>query len=279
MNGILLINKPAGLTSHDVVNKIRRLTHMKVGHSGTLDPQATGLLIVLVGSATKLTPYLNNYTKEYIASCQLGLLTDTQDIWGKTLETSFVPELKGLKDILDSFVGDSTQKTPMVSAVRVKGKKLYEYHRENIEIETPTRQIHISEMELLNSNEAEFSFRTVVSSGTYIRTLCVDIAKQLGTIGAMSSLCRSQIGPFRLEDALELNDLTHETVISNLINKKVALSHYEMIDVPDINPVIQGKKLVLETDFDEVVVCFEDEVYAIYQREYENTFRSKRGLW
>lgn len=281
MNGILLINKPQNITSFGVVNKIKQLTRMKVGHSGTLDPNATGLLIILVGSATKLTPFLNQSMKTYEATCLLGKRTDTGDIWGETLEVSEVPKINDTIDsVLKSFVGKSQQKVPKVSAVRLGGKRLYEYHRNKLEVETPMRSITISEIELLAVDETSFTFRATVSSGTYIRTLCEDIAVQLGTIGTMSALNRIKIGTLDLENAVSIEQLTPENWNNHLMSKKEALSGYEMVEVKQLSDIINGKPIVLDSHFDEVVVLHQDEAIAIYERiEKTSTFKIKRGLW
>lgn len=282
MNGVLLINKPTNITSHGVVKHIRQLTKLKVGHTGTLDPQATGVLIIMLGSATKLAPYLNLATKKYVATCQLGQKSDTGDIWGEIIEerkpVDFIKDQ--LTEILISFLGESYQKTPMVSAAKVKGKKLYEYHREGKVIDTPMRKVEIFNISLLGMDENSFTFEATVSSGTYIRTLCEDIATKLGTIGTMSALNRIGIGDFTIDQCIDLKELSIQNWQEHLISKKDALIGLPYVHVNNPQPIYFGKPMEFKSEHDEVVVLFKDEVLAIYQRdENSNVYKSKRGLW
>lgn len=282
MDGILLIDKPPSLTSHGVVKHIRQLTKLKVGHSGTLDPGATGVLIIMLGNATKLSPFLNLETKTYVATCTLGQKTDTGDIWGEVIEEKDQCELnqKLLEEVLAGFLGKSKQQTPMVSAVKVKGKKLYEYHRQNEVIETPERDIEVFDIELLSMEEHQFTFKAVVSSGTYIRTLCEDIAQNLGTVGTMSALRRTRIGHYDISQCVELNDLTFMNWQESLISKKDALKEYPMIEVDSPLPIYHGKPMTLNSTSERVVMTYQNEVLAIYDRVGDsNEYKSKRGLW
>lgn len=280
MNSILLINKPTGMTSHDVVSKIKRLTRLKVGHSGTLDPQASGLLIVLLNKATKLTPFLNTKTKTYRATCTLGIMTDTQDIWGEVIEKREIVAIDKLNEVLESFKGESMQQVPMVSAVRVDGKRLYEYHRENEVVETPIRKIEVFDIRCLNQDQTTFSFEVTVSSGTYIRTLCQDICLRLGTIGTMSALERTAIGDLNLSQAVDLDQLDSVNWLKYTLSIKDVLSHYPMIEVDNKMDVIAGKVVQLDTIENEVILCYLGEVLAVYERiDDSNQFRSKRGLF
>ena len=202
MNGILLVNKPIDFTSRDVVNKLTKiLKTKKVGHTGTLDPIATGVLVVCVGNTTKLCELLTAEHKEYIATIKLGIKTDTLDTTGTIIEEKDynVTEEQIIK-VLNSFLGDSIQTTPIYSAVKVNGKKLYEYAREGIEVELPKRNINISNIELLSYKDDEIKFKTTVSKGTYIRALIDDICNKLNTVGTMSSLIRTKQGKFTLEE-------------------------------------------------------------------------------
>ncbi len=213
MNGLIIINKPKGYTSHDVVNVLRKkLNTKKVGHTGTLDPNATGVLPILVGTATKISKYLVEHEKTYIATIKLGKKTDTGDAEGEIIE-----EDSNLRDIdkneveeaIKSFLGKQSQIPPMYSAIKVDGKKLYEYAREGEEINIPTRKIFIKSIKLLNVNKENnsFEYEVEVSKGTYIRTLSEDIAKKLGTIGYMSSLRRTRVDKFDLKKAVTLESL------------------------------------------------------------------------
>ena len=205
-HGIINVYKEAGFTSHDVVAKLRGICKQKkIGHTGTLDPDAVGVLPVCLGSGTKLCDMLTGETKEYIAGFRLGIATDTQDISGKILEEKEVcVSAEQVKEMLSHFVGELQQVPPMYSALKVGGKKLYELAREGKEVERKARPITIYELELLKAEHPEYEIRVVCSKGTYIRTLCQDIGEKLGCGAAMASLVRTQVDRFQLEDALTL---------------------------------------------------------------------------
>ena len=210
--GVLIVNKPTGMTSHDVVNRIRRLYNTKkVGHTGTLDPMASGVLVVLVGRAVKASELLVPDSKEYIAGLKLGITTDTQDITGNILSEygGALPSPEEIKNILPSFTGKIMQTPPMYSALKVGGKKLYELARQGQTVEREAREIEIKELEYLGNGEAENGhiIRVVCSKGTYIRTLCEDIGSALGCGGTMSSLCRTRNGAFALRDSHTVEEL------------------------------------------------------------------------
>lgn len=187
MNGVLIINKPKGYTSHDIVNVVRKkLNTKKVGHTGTLDPDATGVLPILIGTATKISKYLIEHKKTYIATVKLGYKTDTGDASGKVIkEDKHFQKIdkKDIENALNTFLGKREQVPPMYSAIKVNGKKLYEYAREGKKIEVKPREIEIYDicLEEYNNND-EISFKVNCSKGTYIRTLCESIAEKLGTI-------------------------------------------------------------------------------------------------
>ena len=211
MDAIFLINKPEGMTSFDVCHRIKKSLHERsVGHTGTLDPNATGLLIVLCGKYTKLLPYCDHDKKEYIASMKFGIKTDTLDIWGNTIDTKEVNKIdeNDLKTLLKSFLGKQQQIPPMYSAIKKNGKKLYELARENIEVAREARDIEIYDIELLTYHEDEFSFRVVVSSGTYIRSLCEDIASKCDNYGCMTSLVRTKIQDLSLDKAISIDEVS-----------------------------------------------------------------------
>lgn len=185
MNGIIIVNKPQGFTSQDVVSKIKKiLNEKKAGHTGTLDPLATGVLPVLLGNSTKLSKYLIEHDKTYVAKIHLGQKTETGDNEGKVIEEKGVPELSVSKveDILNSFLGKQKQLPPMYSAIKVNGKKLYEYARNGEIADIPEREIEVYSISLISFVNNEIEFEAKVSKGTYIRTLCEDIAKALGTV-------------------------------------------------------------------------------------------------
>ncbi|MBR1853754.1 MAG: tRNA pseudouridine(55) synthase TruB [Lachnospiraceae bacterium] len=208
-NGIINIHKEAGFTSHDVVAKMRGiLKQKKIGHTGTLDPQATGVLPVCLGSGTKLCDMLTDRDKEYVAELLLGVTTDTQDMTGKVLsQHDVVCGEAQVREAAESFVGAYDQVPPMYSALKVDGKKLYELARAGKEIERSARRVEIKELEILDLSLPVVKMRVVCSKGTYIRTLCADIGEKLGCGGAMQSLVRTRVGGFRLEDAITLAEL------------------------------------------------------------------------
>ena len=209
-NGILIIDKPAGWTSMDVCAKIRGILHEKrVGHGGTLDPMATGVLPVFVGRATRAVEFAETGRKEYLAGLRLGLTTDTQDVTGETLETAAASvSREDLESVLGRFRGDIAQLPPMYSAVKVQGKKLYELARKGKEVERKPRPVTIYELELLEPEDrADWRLRCVCSKGTYIRTLCHDIGQALGCGGCMSSLRRTMAAGYTLADAVTIEDV------------------------------------------------------------------------
>lgn len=207
MNGILLIDKPEGWTSHDVVAKLRRiLGERRIGHSGTLDPMATGLLVVFVGRATRAVEFAESHEKEYIAGMRFGMSTDTQDITGAVLrESAQKPSKEELLRVLPQFRGELLQTPPMYSALKVGGKKLYELARSGVEVERKSRKVTISELEMLGEENGDYLFRVVCSKGTYIRTLCSDIGDTLGCGAALSSLRRTRAGRFSVDDAITID--------------------------------------------------------------------------
>ena len=209
MNGIINIYKEAGYTSFDVVAKMRGiLKERKIGHTGTLDPDATGVLPVCVGNGTKLVELFADHEKEYIAELQLGVATDTQDMTGEVLKTSPVEVSEAqITEAVMSFVGECMQVPPMYSAVKVNGKKLYELARAGKEVEREARKVFFKEIEILSMEIPLVKIRVVCSKGTYIRTLCNDIGEKLGCFGAMKSLLRTRVGDFALEEAVTLEEL------------------------------------------------------------------------
>lgn len=213
MDGIIIINKPKGCTSHDVVSKVKKIYKEKVGHTGTLDPMATGVLPLLIGKGTLCSKYLINHDKTYKVTLELGKKTDTADSEGTIIEeqevVSEILQKEKIKETLKSFIGKQEQVPPKYSAIKVKGKKLYEYARKGIDVEIKSRQIEIYEINLLNinKNKKQIEFRVSCSKGTYIRSLCEDIANKLGTVGYMVELEREQVGDFTLDQAITLEDL------------------------------------------------------------------------
>lgn len=216
MDGIIIINKPKNYTSHDIVNIVRKsFNTRKVGHTGTLDPNATGVLPLLIGEATKLSKYLINHDKQYEVVLKLGIKTDTADSEGKVIEEKAVNihDKNHIKQIINSFKGIQEQMPPMYSAIKVNGRKLYEYARSGESIEVKARKIEIYDIEVLDINSTEISFKVSCSKGTYIRSLCEDIANRLGTIGYMKELNRVNVGIFNLEDAISIEDIKNKDII------------------------------------------------------------------
>lgn len=208
-SGVIIIDKASGMTSHDVVGKIRKLYNTKkVGHTGTLDPLATGVLVVLVGRAAKAAEYLVPDDKRYLAGLRLGLETDTEDISGTVLKTSDeLPDEAEVMAAVADFIGDISQTPPMYSALKVNGQKLVDLARRGITLERESREIHIDSIEAKRLNRAEYTINVECSKGTYIRTLCADIGKRLGCGAVMSSLRRERSGNFTLEGAYTLDAL------------------------------------------------------------------------
>lgn len=225
MDGILIINKPKQNTSHDVVAKVKKICGEKVGHTGTLDPMATGVLPLLLGQGTKLSKYLINHDKTYIATIQLGKKTDTLDSEGSILEERLVDgkllNKENVQRILECQIGKQIQTPPIYSAIKVNGKKLYEYARKGVEVEIPKREIEIYNIELLDINEKDktIEFKVHCSKGTYIRTLCENIAEKLGTIGYMKELNRVQVGQFNLNQAITVEELEKNKENEKFLNQ------------------------------------------------------------
>lgn len=280
MDGILLINKPSGYTSHDVVNKVRKALHTKkVGHCGTLDPDATGVLVVCVNKATKALQFLTSDTKEYIATLSLGIATDTYDASGKALQQmEYQPMAKEtIEAVIQSFCGKQQQIPPIYSAIKVNGKKLYEYARNGESVELAPRDIEIFEIELLQIHENTLQFRVLCSKGTYIRSLCVDIAKKLGYPGHMQSLIRSKSGSFCISQCYTLEQV--EAGKYSLLSIDEALANYPKVYVEDESIVYHGKKIKSAQE-SLVAICNRDgHILAIYGPDGNGYLKNIRGLW
>ena len=250
MDGIILINKEKGITSRDVVNLVcKKLNTKKVGHTGTLDPIATGLMVLGVGEGLKLCELLTGKDKDYIAKVKLGIKTDTYDITGKVLEEEKVNLSKeDLVNTLNSFVGEYNQTVPIYSSVKVNGKKLYEYARNNEEVILPKHLVKISNINLLDYNEDNFTFKVTVSSGTYIRSLINDIGDKLNIPMTMEELKRTRVGEYSLENANDIDNLTIIPIIDALDIKK--------IEVKDdlLNKISNGVKI--DNIYNEKIVMF-----------------------
>jgi len=268
MNGLLIIDKPNGYTSRDIVNIVGRfLNTKKVGHAGTLDPIATGVLVVAVGEGLKVLEYLTNETKEYIATVKLGTSTDTLDVTGNVLEEndSYFLDASKLHEVVNSFKGKYIQEVPIYSSVKVNGKKLYYYARGKEEVVLPKREVEIFEIELLNYSHDEFSFRAVVSKGTYIRSLIRDIGEKLNIPCTMKELRRVKQGNFDLKDAIKLDDIENNKL--KFIPISSALTNYYTVTVDEVmeNKILNGA--ILDNNYENEKVVFKnknDEILAIY---------------
>lgn len=263
MDGILIINKPKGYTSHDVVNVLRKaLNTRKIGHTGTLDPNATGVLPVLVGTATKISKYLVEHDKTYIATVKLGERTDTGDSEGRLIEEDtdlLNVSYEQLEEILKTFIGKQKQIPPQYSAIKINGKKAYEYARQGQAIELEPRDIEIYSIKLMKLEEKEITFEVSCSKGTYIRVLCEDLAKALGTIGYMKELTRTEVNNFKIEDSLTLDEIKENSQIGD---KKIISIEKIFTDKQEINLNDRKKDLFLNG----VRLTFEkpNDIYRIY---------------
>lgn len=263
MDGILIVNKPKNCTSHDVVYKVKKITNQKVGHTGTLDPMATGVLPLLIGKGTLCSKYLIEHDKIYKATIQLGKKTTTADQEGEVIEEQEIANnalepqyvIKRLKE----FLGKQIQTPPMYSAIKVNGKKLYEYARKGQNVEVPKRKIEIYEIELLNIDKQnkKIEYKVHCSKGTYIRSLCEDIAEKLGTIGYMAELERLKVGKFILKNAVSIDDLKKENIEKNIITIEEIFKNNEKIN-------LTRKKLELFLNGVQITYDNPDGVYKIY---------------
>ena len=277
MDGILLVNKPIDFTSRDVVNKLTKiLKTKKIGHTGTLDPIATGVLVVCIGNTTKLCELLTSEYKEYIATIKLGIKTDTLDITGNIIDQKdYNVNEKQIIEVLNSFLGNSIQTTPIYSAVKVNGKKLYEYARAGEYIELPKRNINITSIELISYEDDEITFKTTVSKGTYIRALIDDICTKLNTVGTMKYLQRTKQGKFKIEDTYTLEDIENNNY--KLIPIEEALSEIETINITEevYNKILNGA--IIDKTFDNDIAClnYNGKIVAIYQTYHKDKALAK----
>ena len=266
MNGIVLINKEKNYTSHDVVSIVKKITKSKVGHTGTLDPNATGVLPLLLGDATKISKYLINHDKEYKVVLELGKKTSTADVEGEVIEEKEIPQIiwksEYIENILTEFIGEQEQIPPIYSAIKINGKKLYDYAREGKTVTIEPRKIKIYKIELMGFNKEakQIQFKVNCSKGTYIRSLCEDIAKKLGTVGYMKELNRTQVGEFYIKNSVtiaELEEKIKKNDLSNIISIEKIFENANKIDLEQkfLNKYLNG--VGIEQNY-------EDGVYKIY---------------
>ena len=277
MNGILVVNKPNGITSRDVVNELCKiLDTKKIGHTGTLDPIAQGVLVLCIGKATKLVEIITSNDKEYVAEVKLGVLTDTLDLDGNVIEERKITLNKNeLKDTLNSFVGKYNQEVPIYSAVKINGKKLYEYARNNEEVTLPKREVEIKKIKLLELTNDSYKFKVLVSKGTYIRSLIKDINDKLGIIGSMSSLIRTKQGKFDINDSYTLEDIKNNNYKLLSINDVLKNRKCVIIDDNLYNVIKNGS--IIDNIYKDNLITFiyKDNVIAIY-KTYEKDNRKMK---
>ena len=264
MDGVLIINKPKGYTSHDIVNIIRKELHIKkVGHTGTLDPNATGVLPILIGNATKISKYLIEHDKTYIAEIKLGEKTTTGDSEGEIIETRNVEknQPEKIQEVLTKFLGKQKQTPPKFSAIKINGKKAYEYARTGQDIKLEQREIEIFSINLLSYENNNIKFKVKCSKGTYIRTLCEDIAETLGTVGYMNSLERIQVDKFNIEKSVTIEQIrnNHTLIEKNIISIEEIFRKCEKIELNDykLNFFLNGVQLTFNQP---------EAVYRIYNK-------------
>lgn len=263
MDGVIVINKPKGYTAHDIVGILRKKLNIKqIGHAGTLDPNATGVLPILVGKATKISKYLIEHDKTYVAKLKLGEKRTTGDSEGEVVERMPVEQydMEQVKTILSSFIGKQEQVPPIYSAIKVQGKKLYEYARAGQDVEIKKRNIELYNIELIDLENDEITFEVSCSKGTYIRTLCEDIAVKLGTVGYMKELNRTRVNDFTLNDTVKIDDDINNARIFTI----------EEIFKNSLNIILNDKELQAFLNGVKLEKKFNDCVVKIYDRN--NTF-------
>lgn len=274
IDGILVVDKPSGMTSRDIVNKVSKILNIKrIGHTGTLDPLATGVLVLTLGKCTKLNDYLTSTYKEYIATFELGYETDTLDNTGTTLITSETEvDQEEIKKCINSFEKTYIQEVPKYSAVKVNGKKLYEYARNNEPVDLPKREVHIKEIETLSINDNKIKIRCLVSKGTYIRSLIRDIGCELGTYATMTELERTKQGEFSINESYTLENI--EAGSYRIITTEELLKDIRTIEVDNefYKKVSNGVKLDFNTSEDYILFTHEKKAVALYIKS-ENKYK------
>ena len=272
MNGVIIVDKPKNCTSHDIVNIVKRIVNTKVGHTGTLDPNATGVLPILIGEGTKISKYLINHDKEYIATIKLGQKTDTLDSEGKVIEEKEVKEewlnVEKINKILKTFEGKQEQVPPIYSAIKVNGKKLYEYARKGQNVDIKPRSIEIYSIILKNIKNNEIIIDVKCSKGTYIRSLCSDISEKIGTVGYMKELRRMQVGEFDLKNSIDGEKLLKKEI--KLDDMQKDLITIEELFKNKSKIILNKKMLQLYLNGVQLSIKQKDGIYNIYgeQNEY-----------
>ncbi len=283
MDGIILVDKDVNFTSFDVCNLVKKNLHIsKVGHSGTLDPFASGLLLITVGKSTKINQFLETLDKEYIATLTLGKRSSTLDTEGEILEEQEVSELSvsQIINVFNSLLGELEQVPPMYSALKVNGKRLYEYAREGKSIERKIRRINIYSLELLEYQHPNITFKVKCSKGTYVRTLGEQIAERLNTIGYLTYLRRTKVGNFDVSFANSINDIRENKDIKCLPSLE-GLQHFKSIVVNEKmkQDIMNGKKIYLDGESTLLAITENNQALAILEKNEFGQYVVKRGLW
>lgn len=265
MDGIIVINKEKGCTSHDIVYKVKKMFNTKVGHTGTLDPNATGVLPILLGKGTKISKYLIEHDKEYEVVLQLGVKTTTADEEGEIIEEKEVLkeslEQLEIERILKSFIGKIKQMPPKYSAIKVNGRKLYEYARKGQEVEIKPREVEIYNIEITNiqKEKKQIEFKVSCSKGTYIRTLCEDIAEKMRTVGYMKELKRTKVGNFNIKQAITLEQLQEKENIKIITIEEMFKDKEEII--------LEDSKIILLLNGIKMNIEKPKGIYRIYNKQ------------
>lgn len=267
MHGILVVDKPKDYTSRDVVNIVsKKLGTKKVGHTGTLDPLATGVLVLCVGDYTKFVSKLVDHDKEYIVTFQFGMETDTLDITGNILyKKNHIPKKEDIINVLEHFKGEQEQVVPIYSAKKVNGKKLYEYARKREEVIIPKQQIVVKELELISFKDNNVVLRCVVSKGTYIRSLIRDISRKLDTYGVMIELRRTRLGKNDLSTAVSMEQIQNGDIVLQDFTSFVCYDVKE-IEESDLNYLYHCNELFFDSIKDYILVQYKGENLALYQK-------------
>lgn len=280
MDGIILVNKVKGITSRDLVNKACHLFNMKkIGHTGTLDPFAEGLMILTLGKATKISSYIEAKEKTYIGEMTLGIKTDTLDITGNIIDRKEVPTISKDKiiEIFNSFMGNIKQIPPMYSAIKVNGQELYKLARKGEVIDRTPRDVTIHEIKLLTIEKEKILFEVTCSKGTYIRSLVDDIGSKMGCNATLSLLVRTKVGPFHVKDSKKIEDIKESDVIS--ISQALSFMPNLKVDSINENKIRNGVKIYLECKYDKILLLNEKELpLAIYERKDDGYYYCLRGL-
>ena len=283
-NGFIIIDKKVGVTSRSVDNKIQRLFHTrKVGHLGTLDPFASGLLIIAVDKGCKALPFIDDSFKTYTAKMKFGQLTDTGDLTGQIIkeDNSFSLNLNQIEEVFNSFIGESEQIPPMSSAIHFEGERLYELQRKGIVVDRKPRIITIKSLKVLSFDGIYLEFSVNCSRGTYVRTLAEDIAFKLGTYAHLVELRRTEIGNIDLSKAKDIDEIKESDLINPV--ELISLKHVILDDPKMIKEIKDGKDIHLSNQDDEILLCYYEldklVALAVYERKVINLYSPKRGLW